>query len=141
MQEISFNLLKKKLRKYPHLNEIQNFITRIDKENLKLILLYGSLTKGTFTQHSDIDVLCVYDKEFKDRKERFLISYKYSDGLVQPKNLSYKEFKNGLIEGNSFLHSIMEDANILYRTISKKKIEEWINQGKKKLTMQYYPPS
>jgi len=134
-------LLKKKLKRYPHHNELELFINRIEKENLKLILLYGSLAKGTYTQYSDIDVLCVFDKEFSDLKERFLTSYKYSDGLVQPKTLSYDEFKIGLKTGNSFIHSIIQDSFILFNKIPEDKLEGWIKEGKKKLKVKYFPPS
>lgn len=104
MQNLSFDLLKKKLKRYPHLNRLKSFVNRIEKESLKLILLFGSLTKGTYTQYSDIDVLCVFDKKFRDSRERFLVSYKFSDGLIQTKTLNYEEFKNAIIQGNSFLH-------------------------------------
>ena len=140
MQELSLNLLKKKLWRYPHLNELEQFLERIDKQYLRLILLYGSLSKGRFTQYSDIDVLCVFEYKFKDMKERFMISYKFSDGLVQPNNISLEELKQGLLGGNSFLHSIFAEGIILYNTIPKKELEEWIEQGKKKQIMEYHSP-
>ena len=141
MQSLSIDLLKKKLKRYPHLNELQTFINRIEKETLKFILLYGSLAKGTYTQYSDIDVLCVYDQEFHDLRERFLISYKYSEGLVQPKNISYEEFKKGLMEGNPFLHSILQDGIIIFNKIPEDNLEKWIEQGKKKLMIKCFFPS
>ena len=140
MQNLSFNLLKKKLNRYPHLNELQTFMDRIEKDTLKFLLLYGSLAKGRYTQYSDIDVLCVYDKKFSDLRERFLLSYKYSEGLVQPKTLSYEEFKEGLTEGNSFLHSILQDGIILFNKIPEDTLEQWIEQGKKKLNIKYFSP-
>jgi predicted nucleotidyltransferase len=141
MQNLSMDLLKRKLKRYPHHHELELFINRINKEDLKLILLYGSLAKGTYTQYSDIDVLCVFDKEFSDLKERFLTSYKYSEGLVQPKTLSYEEFKKGLKSGNSFLHGIIRDSFILFNKIPEDKLEKWIKQGKKNLNVRYFPPS
>jgi predicted nucleotidyltransferase len=140
MQNLSFNLLKKKLNRYPHLNELQTFMDRIEKDTLKFLLLYGSLAKGRYTQYSDIDVLCVYDKKFSDLREKFLLSYKYSEGLVQPKTLSYEEFKEGLTEGNSFLHSILHDGIILFNKIPEDTLERWIEQGKKKLNIKYFSP-
>ena len=141
MQSLSIDLLKKKLKRYPHLNELQTFINRIEKETLKFVLLYGSLAKGTYTQYSDIDVLCVYDREFNDLRERFLFSYKYSEGLVQPKNISYEEFKKGLMEGNPFLHSILQDGIIIFNKIPEDNLEKWIEQGKKKLMIKCFFPS
>lgn len=139
MQEISLTLLKKKLQRYPHLGELERFLEKIDKEYLKIILLYGSLSKGRFTQYSDTDVLCVFDYSFSNMKERFMISYKYSDGLVQPKNISLKELKQGLLEGNSFLHSVFAEGLLLYNTIPKDELEKWIEKGKNKQIMKYHP--
>jgi predicted nucleotidyltransferase len=134
MQKVSFPMLKKKLKRYPHLNELKTFMNRIEKDNnLKLVLLYGSLAKGSYTQHSDIDVLCVFDKKFNNTEERFLASYKYSDGLVQPKNLSYQEFKHSLRKGNSFLYSICKDGFILYSKIPMETLDKWLKEGKNNL--------
>jgi len=141
MQEVSLNMLKIKLQRYPHLNELENFLKKIDKQYLKLILLYGSLAKGRFTQYSDIDVLCVFNYNFTNMKERFMMSYKFSEGLVQPKNITLKELKNGLLRGDSFLHSIFEYGLLLYNTIPNEKLEQWIQEGKSKWNMELYPPS
>jgi predicted nucleotidyltransferase len=140
MQEISFDLLNKKLKRYPHLNELKTFINRIEKKNLKLLLLYGSLAKGSYTQHSDMDVLCVFDEDFQDLRERFLASYKFSEGMVQPKTLTYNEIEQGLKEGNSFLHGIFSHGIVLFNTIPSGKLEKWIKEGKKKLKMRYFSP-
>lgn len=140
MQKQLINSLRKKLKRYPHLDELEDFLNRIDKDELKLIVLFGSLPKGTYTQHSDIDVLCVYDKEFKDLRERFLQSYQCSSGLVQPKTITFSEFKKSLLEGNSFLHHILEEGIILYCKIKNDKLELWIAEGKKNLTNTYLPP-
>ena len=137
---MSSDLLKKKLSRYPHLNELESFVNHIDKKFLKLILLYGSLAKGTYTQFSDIDVLCVFDKEFKDKKERFLAAYKYSEGLVQTKTLTYKEFKEGIQKGNPFLLGILKDAIIIYSRIPENNIANWINKGKENLNVRYFSP-
>jgi predicted nucleotidyltransferase len=51
------------------LDELEDFLNRIDKDEFKLIILFGSLSKGTYTQPSDVDVLYVYDKKFKDLRE------------------------------------------------------------------------
>lgn len=141
MQTLSFDLLKKKLKRYPHLNKIKLFVDRIEKDTLKFILLYGSLAKGTYTQYSDIDVLCVFDRKFSDSRERFLVSYKYSEGLIQPRTLSYDEFKDGIIQGNSFLHSILQDGIILFNEIPEDTLQNWIVEGKKKLNVKYFSPS
>lgn len=141
MQALSFDLLKNKLRRYPHLNKIKLFVDRIEKDTLKFILLYGSLAKGTYTQYSDIDVLCIFNRKFSNLRERFLVSYKYSEGLIQTKTLSYDEFKDSIIQGNSFLHSILQKGIILYNKIPEDTLQNWIVEGKKKLNVKYFSPS
>ena len=140
MQQISFNLLSEKLKRYPHLNELKSFIKRINKENLKLLMLYGSLAKGSYTQNSDIDVLCVYDKHFETMKERFLTSYKFSEGLVQTKTISYKELEEGLKEGDSFLQGIFNHGIILFSTIPDEILRNWIKKGKERTKLKFYSP-
>ena len=140
MQQISFNLLSKKLKRYPHLNELKSFVERIDKENLKLLMLYGSLAKGSYTQNSDIDILCVYDKHFATMKERFLVSYKFSEGIVQTKTISYRELEEGLQEGDSFLLGIFNHGIILFCTIPEELLYNWINKGKEKTKLKFYSP-
>ncbi|MEJ2249466.1 MAG: nucleotidyltransferase domain-containing protein [Candidatus Lokiarchaeota archaeon] len=129
------------MKNYPHFNELEDFLNDIDKENLSLVVLFGSLTKGTFTQHSDIDMLCVYDKEFKDMRERFLQSYRFSKGLVQPETITLQEFKDNLSEGNSFLYHILDEGYILYNKILESTLKSWIEEGKKNLNTIYFPPS
>jgi len=131
-------LLKKKLKRYPHINELEYFLKNIQKKDLKLVLLFGSIAKGNYTQYSDIDVLCVYNKKFKDLKERFIYSYKNSLGMVQPKTITFEEFKNVLINGNSFIHSIIKTGYILYSKIPKRDIDKWYIEGKKKLNIKYF---
>lgn len=137
----SINGLKKKLNNYPHLDELEDFLQKIEKKDLKLVLLFGSLVKGTYTQFSDIDVLCVFETEFKNRRERFMHSYQYSKGLVQTKTLTLSELKKGLLEGNSFIHHVINEGIILYNQIDKEKIKKWIRKGQKNMTMTYFPPS
>jgi hypothetical protein len=85
-----------------------------------------------------MDVLCVYDENFKDLREKFHRSYQYSDGLVQPVTISLTELKMGLLEGNSFLHHIFKEGLILYSEIKQKELSSWINEGKSKLDMEYF---
>ncbi|MGV9198616.1 MAG: nucleotidyltransferase domain-containing protein [Promethearchaeia archaeon] len=129
------------MKNYPHFNELEDFLTTLEKRDLKLVLLFGSLAKGTYTQHSDIDILCVYDKKFEDRRKRFLQSYRYSDGLVQPKTITLSELKENLLKGNSFLHHLFDEGYILYNIISEKQLRKWREKGKKKVNVTYLPPS
>jgi len=52
---------------------------------------------------------------------------------VQTKTLSLKEFKTGLLTGNSFLYEVMRTGIILYSKISMNDLEKWIKECKKNL--------
>jgi len=141
MRQKSITTLKKEYENYPHFKSLEKFVEIITQEtDLILLLLYGSLARKQHTQFSDIDLLCVFDKEFKDPKERFLHSYQYSDGLVQTKTLSLSELKNGLLRGNSFLHLIFDEGIIVYSTSPTNDIEKWIREGKKNVSVTYMKP-
>ena len=140
MQKISLTLLKKKLPRYPHLNELEDFLLCISKEDPEFIMLYGSLSRGNYTQFSDIDVLCVFKQEFKSHRDRFLKAYRCSDGLVQTKTYSLKEFKTYIKNGNSFLHKIIAKGLILFSKIPDNKIKKWVELGKINLHITYFAP-
>jgi len=140
MQKISLTLLKKKLPRYPHLNELEDFLLCISKEDPEFIMLYGSLSRGNYTQFSDIDVLCVFKQEFKSHRDRFLKAYRCSDGLVQTKTYSLKEFKTHIENGNSFLHNIMAEGLILFSKIPDNIIKKWVELGKINLHITYFAP-
>jgi predicted nucleotidyltransferase len=140
MQKTSLDLLKRKLRRYPHLNELEIFLQRIENENPELLMLFGSLARGNYTQNSDIDILCIFNQEFKTPEERFLKAYRHSDGIVQTKTLSLNEFRSGLEQGNSFLHKIVEEGYILYSKIPDNDLNIWITSGKAHQKVIYYAP-
>ncbi|MHA1974054.1 MAG: nucleotidyltransferase domain-containing protein [Candidatus Hodarchaeales archaeon] len=129
----SLDMLKQKLINYPHLDELDDFLQKIIDEKPSLILLFGSLARNDYTSRSDIDVLCVFDRNFSNLKERFLTSYQYSSGIVQTKTLSLEELENGLKNGNSFLHSIFKYGFVLYSSIDLKKVRDWMNEGATKI--------
>ncbi len=138
MQSISLNLLREKLKQYPHRDNLFNFIDKIlENTNPVLVLLYGSLAKGTYTQKSDIDILCVYDMEF-DNYNRFHYVYRYSEGIVQPTVMSVTEFNKLLYSGDSFLLSILIDGIVLYTTLNIDKINSTINEVKTQHKIEYY---
>lgn len=135
MRESSWHSLQERLRRYPHLGDLEAFLARMAREAPVAIILFGSLARGDFTQRSDIDVLCVFDREFTDPKERFMLSYKHSDGIVQPKTVSLTEFKNGLLQGDAFLHGIVDSGVWLQGTISATTIHAWAEAGRENVSL------
>ena len=100
-----------------------------------LIVVFGSLPNANYTQYSDIDVLCVFDRDFNSYQERFIIAYRHSDGIVQPKSLTLNEFRQGLLEGNNFLHHIISNGFTVFSKIKEAQINSWISKGRKYRTI------
>jgi hypothetical protein len=81
--------------------EFKELLKAVHKDNLKAVILYGSMARGDFDDESDIDVLVVlndisdYKKEFKRtfRAQREL-EIKYDDNIiiscVMAKSLDYE---------------------------------------------------
>ena len=74
-----------------------------------LILLFGSVAKGEFTQRSDADVLVVFAEPVG-----WLRVYACSDGRVQPVVKTVDELVDGLRCGEPFWCEIIEDGIVLY---------------------------
>ena len=64
---------------YPHLDELMAFVKGVEALRPQLVLLFGSVATGEFTQRSDIDVLILFERE-----RDWLEVYQYSQGIVQP---------------------------------------------------------
>ena len=65
--------------RYPHWPSVGRFVDGVKALQPLLLLLFGSVAKGDFTQHSDADVLAVFAAPTD-----WLAVYSYSDGRVQP---------------------------------------------------------
>jgi len=74
-----------------------------------LILLFGSVAKGEFTQESDADVLVVFD-----RPVDWLTVYAHSQGMVQPLVKTLDEVLAQIRQGEPFFIEIVEDGLALY---------------------------
>jgi predicted nucleotidyltransferase len=94
---------------YPHLAELRRFLARIAPMRPLLVLLFGSVAKGEFTQHSDADVLVVFSKPVD-----WLEVYEHSDGLVQPLVKTLDEIMARIEEGDPFVIEILEDGIALH---------------------------
>jgi len=70
-----------------------------------LVLLFGSLATGEFTQNSDADILVLFEEQQDWSKV-----YKFSTGIVQPIVKSRREMLNGIREGSTFLIEMVEDG-------------------------------
>lgn len=97
--------------RYPDFPEIKAFIEAIKREDPLLVLLFGSLATGEFTQYSDADVLTVFAKQTSWDEV-----YSYSSGVVQPVVKSIDEALHEIGAGNTFLIEAIEDGIVLFDT-------------------------
>mgnify|MGYP005844811163 CR=1 FL=1 len=109
MPSDSLTWLRQKYHRYPHWNSVERFLSGVLELNPLLVLLFGSLAKGDFTQLSDADVLVLFEGPVD-----WTTVYGKGDGLVQPVVKELKGFEGGLAEGNTFYHEILEDGIVLY---------------------------
>ncbi|MBS3772422.1 MAG: nucleotidyltransferase domain-containing protein, partial [Bacteroidales bacterium] len=128
MHKTSFDSLRKKLGSPTHFKAIEKFINEVTKNGRVIgVILFGSLAKGEFLPHSDIDILVIY-KDRVDFLENNLELRRLDDsGLIEPFGYGYEQLKRMLEEINPFIWDIFEEGLILYAA------EEKIIESLKKL--------
>ena len=75
------------------------------KLDLRLVILFGSLAKGSWTESSDIDLLIVSDDLFNNPAENFI---KLKRGCVEPHGFSTKRFMAELEKPNLLIMDALE---------------------------------
>jgi len=90
---------------------VERFVQGVKALQPLLVLLFGSVAKGDFTQRSDADVLAVFAEPTD-----WLAVYSYSQGRVQPVVKTLDEMRAGLEAGEPFFFEMLEDGIILYDT-------------------------
>ncbi|BCU69716.1 nucleotidyltransferase domain-containing protein [Stygiolobus caldivivus] len=86
---------------------------RYSRFNPKVIILFGSYSRGDYTNESDIDVLIVSDAFPKDPREGFAMTFDPDDPKVMPVAMNTEVFLKKLRDGSTFILEIIEDGNIL----------------------------
>lgn len=108
MQKRSLNLLINKYRNYPHWHEIDDFLVKISKFRPKVIILFGSLVKGEYTQNSDIDLLIVSSEPVLWEK-----IYALTAGHIQPIVRPEEEINHEIACGNPFFIQVFKEGIFL----------------------------
>lgn len=93
---------------YPHWPSVERFVAQVCQLKPLLVLLFGSVATGEFTQHSDADVLVVFD-----RPVSWETVYACSDGFIQPVVKTWQEVEAKVKAGEPFYCEIVEDAWVL----------------------------
>lgn len=109
MAQRSLNSSKATWREYPHWPSIERFVDRVKQLEPLLVLLFGSVATGEFTQHSDADVLVVFEHPVG-----WDTVYACSDGLVQPVVKTLDELTAQITAGEPFFCEIVEQGQMLF---------------------------
>ncbi len=96
-------------RNYPHWPSIEHFVAEVRRLRPLLVLLFGSVATGEFTQHSDADVLVVFQQPVS-----WDAVYACSDGIVQPIVKTWPEIEARIKAGEPFYCEIIEDGWVLF---------------------------
>lgn len=91
--------------RYPAFAELEEFVQRVSVRKPLLVLLFGSLATGQFTQHSDADVLVIFN-----RSVDWMSVYECSAGRVQPLVRELGEALGEIEAGNTLLIEALEDG-------------------------------
>ena len=90
-------------RKYEAVNRYVQELRR--KLDLKLVILFGSLAKGSWTESSDIDLLIVADDLLDDPGENFI---RLKRPGIEPHGFSVKRFLRELEKPNLIILDALE---------------------------------
>jgi hypothetical protein len=105
----SSNLPKSTYLNYPHFDEVEAFLEGIKALKPKLVLLFGSVAKGDFTQYSDADVLVLFERPID-----WLEVYQFSKGMVHPMVKTLQEVELRIHGGDTFFIEILRDGMVLF---------------------------
>lgn len=108
MASDSSNSSKSTYRDYPHIASIESFLAGIEPLQPVLVILFGSVATGDFTQKSDADMLVVFDEPTEWQKV-----YAHSDGWVQPVVKTLAEVSDLVMTATPFFCQIIEDGIVL----------------------------
>lgn len=98
-------------------DEIQARLKSLD-ENIELAFIYGSISKGTESAKSDIDLMLVGNAlSYSDVMELLLPSEELLQRTINPTIYEKSVFDKKIKEGNSFLTRVMEQPKILIKGV------------------------
>ncbi|WP_297514499.1 nucleotidyltransferase domain-containing protein [Thermococcus sp.] len=101
----------------PYWEEIQQYVQDIVRAlNPKLILLHGSIARGTFGIGSDVDILIVAESLPKNPNERLKLLYSLdrTRAPLDPKAYTPTEVLKMLRKGHPLIMDAMEDGIVLH---------------------------
>lgn len=104
-----------------HFKALEKFLKELKKKETVLgVILFGSLAKGEFLPHSDIDILVIFKNKVKFLENNLELRRIDNSGLIEPFGYGYEQLKIMLKEINPFIWNVFEEGLLLYVKDDKK---------------------
>jgi hypothetical protein len=88
---------------------VEHFVEQVRRLDPLLVVLFGSVATGEFTQYSDADVLVIFEHPVEWEQV-----YACSDGIVQPMVKTWAELTGQIDTGEPFFCEIVEEGQPLF---------------------------
>jgi len=101
----------------PYWGDIQEYVEALKRAlRPKLILLYGSLARGTFGLGSDVDILVISENLPKNPNERLKLLYELdrTHAPIDAKAYTPGEVKKMLLKGHPLIMDALAEGKVLY---------------------------
>jgi len=110
------------------IENIRNYLK--EQYNCHSIILYGSFANGTYTDESDIDIICFCDNVLK-KNDTTIINGRQLDAWMYDTNMMTKQEELLHINGGNIL---LDEKDLCTTLLAN--IEELFNEGARKLTLE-----
>jgi predicted nucleotidyltransferase len=102
----------------------EEFSDALEKKHIRNIILFGSVSRGDFTDRSDIDILIIYSRKKPEDTvvscvEGLMDEY---DVAIVPVYVSVTEARNRMRTADEFILNVLEEGVVLYGDI------EWLRK-------------
>ncbi len=101
----------------PYKKEIDKYMQILkEKLNPKLIILHGSIARGTFGVGSDVDILVISDELPKNFNKRLKLLYLLDEtsAPIDIKGYTTKEFQRMILKGHPLALDALEEGIVLF---------------------------
>ena len=101
----------------PYKKEIDKYMQILkEKLNPKLIILHGSIARGTFGVGSDVDILVISDELPKNFNKRLKLLYLLDEtsAPIDIKGYTTKEFQRMVLRGHPLALDALEEGIVLF---------------------------
>ncbi len=107
-------------------DQVRHALNPYEKQ-IKLAFIYGSISKGSDTRSSDIDLMLIGEPlNYSDIMEALLPLEETLQRTINPTLYKTADFNNRLNEGNSFVTRVMEQPKIMIKGV----IDDFRKPGK-----------